>query len=550
MLARAYLSMAEKYSVDLFRDILDATHQEPPGPTLYSTVYDLRNGLTYLYLHHDFDRVVILDVAVELAAGPHAYRLATLFPPQAEAAECAASLPLSSVPWWVGSLRPQELPRASVPQCPGGAEIARSRRRGGRRGGPRVTRAGSRLSAVARRRSRPKDPRTGRPVSVTPPPGPTAPPPRAGGRLAYLDNLKAYLIAGIIAAHAFMGYSEFGSWTYQDIQEVTLSEVTETIFVVAAVSLGALFLMGLFFLLSGLMAQDSLARRGPGRFAKERLLRLGIPFALYTLVIWPVLEWALLEPFDPRGSYWAWFTDDDPILDNGPMWFVGVLLLFSLVLAAWRHFRPPAPADDEPLQARWLVPLALVIGAVTFLVRLGLPGDSNQPLNAHVWAWPEYIALFGLGVIAARRGWLRPVPREVSRPAGITTLVGIALLAAMVLSTDPLGLEMEDWAGGFGVPAFLGAMLEGVIVVAAPVWVLSFAQRRLNGTGPIRRAMARGSYAAFMLQGPVLVGLELAFRHAPLSGDLKALFVATLGIAVSFALAYPLVTRTPLRRVL
>ena len=373
---------------------------------------------------------------------------------------------------------------------------------------------------------------------------------RAGERLAYLDNLKAFLIAGIIAAHAFMGYSEFGSWTYQDIQEVTLSEVTETIFVVAAVSLGALFLMGLFFLLSGLMAQDSLARRGPRRFITERLVRFGIPFALYTLLIWPVLEWALLEPHSHRGSYWAWFTDDDPYLDNGPMWFVGVLLLFSLVLAAWRRYRPPTLAGGEPLQARWLVPVALVVGALTFAIRIALPANSNQPLNAHIWAWPEYIALFGLGVMAARRGWLRPVPREISRPAGITTLVCIVFLAAMVLSTDPLGLEMEDWLGGWSLPALGAAVLEGAIVVAAPVWVLSFAQRRLNGTGPIRRAMARGSYAAFMLQGPVLVGLELAFRPAPLPGDVKAIVVAVLGIAVSFALAWPLVTRTPLRRVL
>jgi hypothetical protein len=53
-----------------------------------------------------------------------------------------------------------------------------------------------------------------------------------------------------------------------------------------------------------------------------------------------------------------------------------------------------------------------------------------------------------------------------------------------------------------------------------------------------------------MLQGPVIVGLELAFRHAPLAGDVKALLVASLGIALSFALAYPLVTRTPLRKVL
>jgi len=383
--------------------------------------------------------------------------------------------------------------------------------------------------------------------AAPPAPTPVDPP---GERLAYLDNLKAFLIAGIIAAHAFMGYSEFGSWTYQDIQEVTLSEVTETIFVVAAVSLGALFLMGLFFLLSGLMAQDSLARKGPRRFATDRLLRFGLPFALYTLAIWPVLEWALLEPHFHRGSYWAWFTDDDPYLDNGPMWFVGVLLLFSLVLAAWRRYRPSTPAGGELLRARWMVPAALAVGVLTFAIRIAMPADSNQPLNAHIWAWPEYIAMFGLGVIAARRGWLRPVPREISRPAGITTLACIVFLTAMVLSTDPLGLEMEDWLGGWSVPAFLSAMLEGVIVVAAPVWVLSFAQRRLNGTGPIRRAMARGSYAAFMLQGPVIVGLELAFRHAPLPGDVKAVLVASLGIAVSFALAYPLVTKTPVRKVL
>ena len=224
-----------------------------------------------------------------------------------------------------------------------------------------------------------------------------------------------------------MGYADFGSWTYQDIQEVTLSPVVETIFVVAAVALGGLFLMALFFLLSGLMAQDSLARKPPGRFVVDRLLRLGIPFALYSLVIWPVLEWALHEPFVHRGSYWAWFTDTDPVLDNGPMWFVGVLLVFSLTLVAWRRLRPARPAPEGPLRRRDLAVLALVVGIVTFLVRLVFPGDSNQPLNSHLWAWPEYIALFALGVTAARRGWLRPVPASLSRTAGITTLVMVVL---------------------------------------------------------------------------------------------------------------------------
>jgi len=89
-----------------------------------------------------------------------------------------------------------------------------------------------------------------------------------------------------------------------------------------------------------------------------------------------------------------------------------------------------------------------------------------------------------------------------------------------------------------------------VIAISAPIWVLAFAQRHLGRTGPLRRAMARGSYAAFMLQGPVLVALALALRPVDLSGDVKALLVATLGIVGSFALAWPLVTRTPLRKIL
>jgi hypothetical protein len=373
---------------------------------------------------------------------------------------------------------------------------------------------------------------------------------RVGGRLAYLDNLKTLLIAGIIAAHAFMGYADFGSWTYQDIQEVTLSPVLETIFVILAVALGGMFLMGLFFLLSGLMAQDSLARRGPGAFSRDRLLRLGIPFALYTLVVWPLLEYALLEPFLHRGSYWDYFGDTDPVLDNGPLWFVGVLLLYSLALAGWRRLRPPPAPAERPLRPRDLALLALAVGLATFLVRVVFPADSNQPLNSHLWAWPEYLAMFGLGVLAARRGWLRPVPRDVSRPTGVATLVVIVLLPAVILSTEPLGLTEEAWFGGWGLPALIGGLLEGVIAVAAPIWVLGFAQRHLNGSGPLRRAMARSSYAAFMLQGPVLVALELALRPAPLPGDAKAFIVALLGIAGSFALAWPLVTRTAVGKVL
>jgi hypothetical protein len=66
-------------SVDLFRGVLDATHQG--ANTLYSTIYDLKQGLIYLYYFHDFDHAVILNLKDELAKGLHHYDISALFPP-------------------------------------------------------------------------------------------------------------------------------------------------------------------------------------------------------------------------------------------------------------------------------------------------------------------------------------------------------------------------------------------------------------------------------------------------------------------------------------
>lgn len=369
-------------------------------------------------------------------------------------------------------------------------------------------------------------------------------------RLAYLDNVKALLIAWIIAAHALMGYSEYGSWTYQDVQEGRISQALELSLIIPA-ALGSLFFMGLFFLVAGLLSHDALTRKGPTRFARERLLRLGVPFAVYVLVVWPALEYALLAPILHEGPYWSWFVRQDPALDTGPMWFVGVLLLFSLAYAAWARSRdlPRAGVHDVP-RGRWVVLTIGAIGLATFVVRLAFPLGSEQILQLHLWQWPQCIASFVLGVTAATRGWLRPVPDPQYRRAGVATLAAVSGLMLSIGVAIALGDEPEDFYGGWGAYSLVYAVLEGVLVIAGSVWALGFAQRHLAGTGPVRAATGRSSYAAFMLQGPVLVGLALLLRPSSLPIDVKALVVASLGVIGSFALAWPIVTRTPLRRIL
>jgi hypothetical protein len=74
------LSQAGSYSVELFRQILDATHQDHYAQTVYSQVYDLKKGLIHLYLFHDFENGIVLNLADELAKGSHMLSVAALFP--------------------------------------------------------------------------------------------------------------------------------------------------------------------------------------------------------------------------------------------------------------------------------------------------------------------------------------------------------------------------------------------------------------------------------------------------------------------------------------
>jgi hypothetical protein len=78
--AQAMLAEADTFTSDLFRDILDATHQTGDNPTQYSNIYDLTARTMTLYLFHDFEHPVEIDLAEELAQGAHAVDIISLFP--------------------------------------------------------------------------------------------------------------------------------------------------------------------------------------------------------------------------------------------------------------------------------------------------------------------------------------------------------------------------------------------------------------------------------------------------------------------------------------
>jgi hypothetical protein len=313
----------------------------------------------------------------------------------------------------------------------------------------------------------------------------------------------------------------------------------------------ALFAMGLFFLIAGLLTPESLSRKGPRTFARDRIVRLGLPLLVWTLVIWPFSIRAAHLAAGDDYSFWAQYTTADPLADTGPMWFVEVLLIYSLAYAAWRH-RHPRPAARPPVSGWTLVTLAAGISLATVLVRLVFPAASGQFGQSHLWQWPQLIAMFWLGIAAARRGGLDPVPDRIRRACGLAALGGFlafGVLGATMAATGVDGGALFDlrwhWA-----PLTLAA-IEGPLAVSASVWLLGTAQRRLDRRPrPLGRALARSAYGAFVVQGPVLIAVMIALRPLHVPAEVKAIAAAGLGLAGSFGLAWVVVTRTRAGRIL
>jgi hypothetical protein len=90
------ITQEEELTVEAFRDILDAVHQEGLYASQYSNVFDLVNRDIYLYHYYNFEKVVKLNLDDELAKGAHRYKIAELLENDSIITSSPASNPTSS----------------------------------------------------------------------------------------------------------------------------------------------------------------------------------------------------------------------------------------------------------------------------------------------------------------------------------------------------------------------------------------------------------------------------------------------------------------------
>lgn len=340
-------------------------------------------------------------------------------------------------------------------------------------------------------------------------------------RLLFIENLRIPLIILVILVHLAITYgAPVGDWYYQEFE----AGMIESIFYVFLLAVSQSFFMGFFFLISGYFTPGSYDRKGAWHFFKDRLLRLGIPLLFYIIFIDPLIVLDLYI-----GNYKG--------LATGPLWFVETLLIFAIFYSIWRWLTKSTDRESKIPGNTTIAIFAFILGVVTFIVRIWFPiGWYFELLHLQISFFPQYIAMFIVGLIACRGNWFLQISEKTGK---LWSWIAVALLILFpvlfflfMYAGDPALL-----AGGLYWQTFTYALWEQFLGVAIIITLTVLFRKKYNYQGRLLKAMSASVYTVYIFHAPIIVLLALSLRGIMINPLLKFVLVAPLAVSICFLLS-------------
>lgn len=363
-------------------------------------------------------------------------------------------------------------------------------------------------------------------------------------RQPFLDRLKALLTALVVVHHAAITYGASGDWFFR---ERTADGSTVSLLLTFLCAVNQSFFMGMFFLIAGYFTPGALQRKGPGRFLRERLVRLGVPALVFGLVVGP-LTVQLARGADLAQLQWRFAPVESLGFVMGPLWFCWALLLFSFAYVGVHLARVRVVLEAMPATTAW-VASALCVGLMAFVVRLAFPVGQSV-LGLQLGYFVSYVFLFAIGCMAARSQLLERLSRAQTRPLMWLSLVSLPLLPALLLFTRQMGMPEASYAGGANVHALGYALWEPLVAWGIIASLLVWGRQRLNWYSQSWTQLSDNAYGAFVVHAPVLVLISVVAAPMPVPTLVKFALVAASATVLSFSVSFFLRLSPAVRKVL
>lgn len=358
---------------------------------------------------------------------------------------------------------------------------------------------------------------------------------KSGSRLFYLDNLRIFLTILVILHHTAIAYGASGDWVITDPAVDELSPIILTFFTAVNQS----YFMSAFFLLGGYFTPRSLERKGNSAFLKDRLIRLGIPILVYSVLIYN-LNQAILGVW-LRGLPFRWTLG----YQTGHLWFLQALLIFAVIYVVYRAWAGRDPQQrrgmvQDRFPSDWALILSIVLlTGLTFVVRLEFPVGEWVSPGFQLAHFVHYTFAFFMGILAYRGGWFHSLERKQARRWGLVAVAMLPLFFIIAILGGALESDaaLAKFLGGLHWQALAYTTWESIMFIAVLTFLLYTFRERFNQTGPRARFMAASVYTVYIVHQTVVIALNVLLLPVSIPTIVKFLVVSLIAVPVCFVLA-------------
>lgn len=355
-------------------------------------------------------------------------------------------------------------------------------------------------------------------------------------RLHALDNLRAVMMWLGIVLHVSMNYTvRRMPVPWHDTQT---SEGAD-----AVVGMIHAFRMPTFFILAGFFVALLVHKRGRHAMLKNRLLRLGAPFAL----LWPplyVLVGVLAMLFVHRVARGSWGMDESlmPVLAGRPkintmhLWFIWMLLWFSVASFIFFPFVERMPQKVRQFLSQAFARLAssawgLALLAVPLAVLgLGYPGGfltASGSFAPPLTEWLHNGLFFGFGL--ALFGQRTVLLVNFQRRWGVYAVVGFVFISI----SGVLVRAQHENPGSIAHFEFYSGLVYNLCTWFWSIAMIGLFVRHVHRVNPWLRYLTQSSYWVYVIHLP----LTIAFGALLYGTDLSILSRIVLNIVATSVLA-------------
>jgi peptidoglycan/LPS O-acetylase OafA/YrhL len=376
---------------------------------------------------------------------------------------------------------------------------------------------------------------------------------KKSARLHYLDWLQVLAVLGVFLFHAIHPFDELGDWHIKNLEKSDLATLYGILFTPWG--------MSFFFCMAGTTSWLSLRRRTPGRYVRERVTQLLVPFVIGVIVLTPIQAYyelthkgwwkdgSIVEFILSTEARTYFFTEyhqitTDPVIFSNVgyhLWFVGFLFIFALIALPFfiwlKNDSGQRVVGRLARLAKWRGGL-LVLAIPLMLVRFAL--QEKVPSNDYDWAdfW-YYLCFFVAGYLLIADEWFM---RAIRRDWLLYLILAIA--CTLFFLSVAAGMPVIDWMESPGTPGFYLAY--SVWSLNSWCWTMvmfNIGMRFLDTTNKWLQYGREASYPFYFVHHPVIFFIAFYIVQWQVHLVIKVLVVVIGSFVMSLGLYELLVRR-------